>query len=183
MTMDYSWLAQEIERERQRDIRAQARLRRDYEQQGIDYSAIQEAQRSAFREAMRRVEEQRRAPTQLELPGVVPSALERLRYRDQLTPQEAAAAGVLGVGWQQTPEYAGRQMDLEEMLPTNNVRSLVRPDLAAVVEELAKVQAPKSRSGMRMAMRWGLPALGGGLGLYALAGIEGGQDGEPGMAQ
>lgn len=43
------------------------------------------------------------------------------------------------------------------------------------VERLAEVEPPKSRSGMRVAMRWGLPALGGALGLYALAAAGGGE--------
>lgn len=52
-----------------------------------------------------------------------------------------------------------------------------------VVEQLAEVEPPKSRSGMRVAMRWGLPALGGALGLYALAAVGGGGEREPVVAQ
>lgn len=174
--MDYAWLAQELERERQRDLRAQARLRHDYEQQGIDYNAILEAQRGAFSEAMRRIEEQRRIPTQLELPGVVPSSLEQLRFRDQLTPQEAVAAGVIGVGWQQSPAYPQhQQLDLESLLMAKQLNELTQgqaaPQLAEIVEELAKAEPQKTRSGRRLAMRWGLPAAGGALGLYALSGL------------
>lgn len=174
--MDYNWLSQELERQRQKDIRLEARTRREYAQQGIDYSAIQAAQRAAFSDAMRRTEEMRRVPVQLELPGVAPSVLEQVRYKGlPMTPQEQAAAGIYGVGWQQTPEYPGRQMTLDEMLPSNSIRELVRPDLAAVVEQMAQQPAKRSASGRQMAMRWGLPALGGGLGIYALAGAMGDQ--------
>lgn len=193
--MDLNRLAQELERERRRDLNAQARERRDYEQMGLDYSQILAARSGAFSEALRRAEELRRAPVQLELQGVMPSLLEQLRYRGAMDPVEAATAGVYGVGWQPTPQYPGRQMTLEEILPANGVRSvppeviaaavqepeviaaLVKnPEIAAAAAEEAAAQQPaKGRSGRRMAMRWGLPIAGGGLGLYALLAAGGGE--------
>ena len=52
------------------------------------------------------------------------------------------------------------------------------PPQVEVVEQMAQQEPPKARSGRRMAMRWGLPALGVGAGLYALSGV-GANSGEP----
>lgn len=169
-------LAQAIEQQRLREGRAEGSERRDFQKLGLDYELVMQARRLAATEAMQRAAAAQREPYQLPVPGINPTMLA-LRAKDQpMTANEAVAAGVYGVGWQRSPAYPEhQQLDLESLLMAKQLNELTQgqaaPQLAEVVEELAKTEPQKTRSGRRLAMRWGLPAAGGALGLYALSGL------------
>jgi hypothetical protein len=175
-------LAQDIEQQRLREGRAEGSERRDFQKLGLDPEPIMQARRLAAAEAMQRAMEAQRLSYQQSIPGINPTMLA-LRAKDQpMTANEAVAAGVYGVGWQQSPAYPQhQQLDLKSLLMAKQLNELTQgqpgPQLAEVVEEMTKTEPPKARSGRRMAMRWGLPAAGAGLGMYALAGT--GQEREP----
>lgn len=177
-------LAQDIDQQRLREGRAEAGERRDFQKLGLDPEPIMEARRLAAAEAMQRAMEAQRLPYQQSIPGINPTMLA-LRAKDQpMTANEAVAAGVYGVGWQRSPAYPEhQQLDLESLLMAKQLNELAQgqpgPQLAGLVDEMAKTKPPKARSGRRMAMRWGLPALGVGAGLYALSGVGANSAQEP----
>lgn len=168
--MNLLQLFQELERARRREAGAEAGERRDFERLGLDYEKVLAARRAAATEALQQAAALRNESYQPSLPGINP-ALMSLRAKDQpLSAEEAVAAGILGAGWQRSPEYpVYEQLELSAAMPQNNVRSYDRPQLEAAIEEMAQQVPEKGVSGRRMAMlRWGLPALGGALGLYGL---------------
>lgn len=172
MSMDYNWLAQELERQRRREDQQQLRERRDFEALGLDYGMVMQARREAAAEALQRAAQAQGTPYQPPLPGLNP-ALMAIRATDQpLTPLEQAAAGIAGAGWQRSPEYVvHEQPDLETMLAHNGIKPIQRPAPAAVLQEaLGQAEAapvPRGALGRRMA-RYGLPALGALLALHGI---------------
>lgn len=133
---------------------------------------VANARRSAAQQALQAFMLQRRDPYQLNLPGVNPE-LMALRYQGGLTPQEEAAAGVIGRGWQQGPDLSRVEqlmLDLERQgVPENNIREIARQ---AAVEEISGADTPRGPSGRRMAMRYGLPALAALGSVYAIAALN-----------
>lgn len=133
---------------------------------------VTDARRSAAQQALQAFMLKRRDPYQLNLPGVNPE-LMALRYRGGLTPEQEAAAGVIGRGWQQGPDLSRVEqlvLDLERQgMPANNIRQIVRQ---VATQEMAQAEKPRGLHGTRMAMlKYGLPALGGLGGLYGIAAL------------
>ena len=84
---------------------------RAFEQAGLNYAAVQEARRREASRSLLQAAARRGEPYQLSLPGMNPT-LMALRSPLGLSPQEMAAAGVVGYGWQRSPEAVGQQMEL-----------------------------------------------------------------------
>jgi hypothetical protein len=84
---------------------------RAFEQAGLNYAAVQEARRREASRSLLQAAAKRGESYQLSLPGMNPT-LMALRSPLGLSPQEMAAAGVVGYGWQRSPEAVGQQMEL-----------------------------------------------------------------------
>lgn len=140
--------------------------RRDFEREGLDWTKVAEARRQAANDRLQRAVAQRHAlyPYQPSLPGINPT-LMALRSREPLGPQEAAAAGVAGVGWQRSPEPVGEQLslDLRGAIPGSNQIAPFERAAVPAAEELPRMAGDRL---MRAVLALGL---GGSAGLGALA--------------
>ena len=133
---------------------------------------VHAARREAAQQALESFMLRRRDPYQLNLPGVNPE-LMALRYRGGMTPEQEAAAGVVGRGWQRGPDLSYVEqlvLDLERQgMPANNIQQIVRQ---VATQEMAQAEKPRGLHGTRMAMlKYGLPALGVLGGLYGVAAL------------
>ena len=109
----WSALFHSLQKQRESELRAELAESREFERAGLDFGAVQAARREAAAESLQRASELRRGSSyQLSLPGMNPT-LMALRS-PLLSPQEMAAAGVMGYqGWQRSPELVDQQLELD----------------------------------------------------------------------
>lgn len=160
-------LANTVRLQRDAEVRAELAEQRHFEAMGLDWGAVQEARRQAARQSMERASAERAVPYQPSLPGMNPS-LMALRSRDALTPQELAAAGVVGYGWQRSPEPVGQQLELDfaGRQAANKVVELHRPTAQRAISG----GSPRF-AGQRLARLLGFSLAGTGGALGAVAGL------------
>jgi hypothetical protein len=165
-------LANTVRIQREAEGRSESSERRMFEALGLDWSAVQQARREAARQSLERASASRGMPYQPSLPGMNPT-LMALRSREALTPQEMAAAGVVGVGWQPSTQPVGQQLEIDftPRPQPNQARNVVVP-LTRAHTQSAATGGPARFAGARLARLLGFSLAGGGGALGALAGLS-----------
>ena len=161
-------LANSVRLQRESELRSEIAERRAFEQLGLDWSAVQRARRDAAQQSLDAAMARRSEPYQPSLPGMGNLTLMALRSREAMSPQEMAAAGIAGVGWQRSPAAVGQQLELDfgAPAPANNVVPLPAAVTAVPAQEAAARAVVARLAGDRLAQILGISgaAIGGGLG-------------------